>query len=1339
MDVRFPLAMVACAVAVGSIAVPAGAAGPDAAGGAVSISPDGGLLAAGGESGDVVVVDLAAGRTVWEAAGGGAPVTALDFSPDGSRLASAARDSVIRLWDSTTGELQDVVSGHASAVTDLDFSPDGGRILSGGEDGRVILWDVATDAMGEILVTSGPAVTAVAFSPTADMLATATAAGTITIWDANELTRLRDLPAHAGAVRALAFSPDGQMLASTDASTVAVTTGAAAPAVLVEAEGLADVSFSPVGGPLAVAQADGDVLLVSPDTGEVEATRSSGVSGAGDLEFTPDGGAVAIAGGTSAGVTDVATGTSLLSIDLPAAAEPAAAPPLAAPSFDWSGSGGPILVATCAADPYSAFYTEILRAEGLTAFSTLDVTQLTGEALAPFVVVLLASCGLDAERLAALTTWVEGGGNLIAARPDAALQQLLGITAAGGQLRDGYLRIDTSTTPGNGITGQTIQFHGSADLYSLAGARAVATLYSSATTQTPSPAVTLRAIGPAGGQAAAFTYDLARSIALTRQGNPAWAGEEHDGYSPIRSNDMFMALPGATDWVDLNKVGIPQADEQQRLLVNLIVTMAADRLPLPRFWYLPEGLKAAVLMTGDDHGWAGTKSRFEEFLAASPPGCSVDGWDCIRGTSYLIVRDQLTDAEAARYESLGFEIGLHPDTGCWQWTPDSLRTAYSTQLAAFAQRFPSLPAPRTVRTHCVAWSDWSTQPVVELEHGIRLDTNYYMYPADWVQDEPGFMTGSGMPMRFTDSSGALIDVYQAATQMTDESGQTYPYTVETLLDRALGSLGYYGVFTVNAHTDADAVPEATTVVAAAKERGVPVVTAEQVLTWVDGRNASTFSGFAWDGTTLSTKVVPGPGANGLTALFPARAGTRAVSSVTRDGTPVSFRTETIKGIGYIVVPVQAGTYAVTYASASSAPIVTSTTPAAGASTVSRWDPIRATFNEAMDPGSITGTTFQLRDSAGTLVPASVSYDAATRTAVLAPTVVLAGSATYTARVAGADAPASVRDLSGEPLAASVGWSFTTAAAHDPIGTIDSATAGLGTITLTGWAIDPDTTAPVYLWVTVDGVGRYVYANVSRPDVGAVFPVFGSLHGYATTIAASPGPHQVCATVSNVGAGTHTGLGCRSVTVPGGSPFGNWEDVQTAVGSVRITGWALDPDVAAPVYLWVTVDQTGRYVYANVNRPDVAAVYPLYGASHGFSASIAAEPGTRRVCITASNIGAGSHASLGCRTVVVPGGSPVGNFEGMGAAPGGVSIAGWALDPDTSSPIYLWVTVDGVGRYLLANLPRPDLAPWFPDLGIEHGFAATIPTAPGVHTVCITAANVLYGSHTFLGCRTSSSG
>ena len=80
------------------------------------------------------------------------------------------------------------------------------------------------------------------------------------------------------------------------------------------------------------------------------------------------------------------------------------------------------------------------------------------------------------------------------------------------------------------------------------------------------------------------------------------------------------------DWLDTSKIAIPQADEQQRLLVNMITLMERDKLPLPHFWYLPRGKKAAVVMSGDDHSPTyapgGTASNFDRFKALSPPGAS---------------------------------------------------------------------------------------------------------------------------------------------------------------------------------------------------------------------------------------------------------------------------------------------------------------------------------------------------------------------------------------------------------------------------------------------------------------------------------------------------------------------------------------------------------------------------------------------------------------------------------------------------------------------------------------------------------------------------------------------
>ncbi len=207
------------------------------------------------------------------------------------------------------------------------------------------------------------------------------------------------------------------------------------------------------------------------------------------------------------------------------------------------------------------------------------------------------------------------------------------------------------------------------------------------------------------------------------------------------------------DWVDLdNEVAIPQADEQQRLLANLILQMNLAKKPLPRFWYFPRGKKAVVIMTGDDHGNGGTAGRFDQYLAASPAGCNVANWECIRSTSYIYVEPQnLSNAQAASYTAQGFEVGLHINTDCADFTPSSLDTFYNQQVSDFTSSYLSIPAPITERHHCIAWSDWVTGAKTELKYGIRLDTSYYFWPPGWVQDRPGHFTGSAMPMRFADS------------------------------------------------------------------------------------------------------------------------------------------------------------------------------------------------------------------------------------------------------------------------------------------------------------------------------------------------------------------------------------------------------------------------------------------------------------------------------------------------------------------------------------------------------------------------------------------------------------
>ncbi len=691
------------------------------------------------------------------------------------------------------------------------------------------------------------------------------------------------------------------------------------------------------------------------------------------------------------------------------------------------GPGGPILVVTNSANPFTEYYAEILLTEGLNYFALRNISTVSSATLTAYEVVILGEMTLTTAQVTTFSNWVNGGGNLIAMRPDKKLAGLLGLTDAGSTLSQGYLLVNTSNGPGSGIVGETMQFHGTADRYTLGSASRLATLYSSAVTATVNPAVTWRSVGSNGGQAAAFTYDLARSVVLTRQGNPAWAGQERDGIAPLRSDDLFYGAASfdpQPDWINLDKVAIPQADEQQRLLANLILYMNADRKMLPRFWYFPRGHKAVVVMTGDDHANNGTAGRFDQYLAYSPSNSSVLDWEAVRSTSYLWVNTPLTDAQARAYHTNGFEIALHLNTGCADYTRSSLTTMFAQQLTQFRSAYPSLPSPTTHRTHCIAWSGYTIMPEVELLNGIRLDANYYYWPPAWVANRPGLFTGSGMPMRFAMTNGNVIDVYQAATPMTDESGQDYPYTIDTLLDRALGPEGYYGAFVANMHTDSNPEPRSDAIVTSALARGVPIISARQLLTWLDARNNASMNSIAWSsGTaTLTFSVAANTNARGLHVMAPIPSGYEAIN-VASSGTSIGYSLELIKGILYAVFPVTNGNYEINFALDVTSPSVTDVSPGSGETGVSSAANVMVAFSEPLSASSVNTNTLILRDASNALVPAAVSYNASTFTGVLTPATPLASAAHYTATVKGGSG--GVTDRVANPLASDFIWSFDT--------------------------------------------------------------------------------------------------------------------------------------------------------------------------------------------------------------------------------------------------------------------------------------------------------------------------
>lgn len=209
--------------------------------------------------------------------------------------------------------------------------------------------------------------------------------------------------------------------------------------------------------------------------------------------------------------------------------------------------------------------------------------------------------------------------------------------------------------------------------------------------------------------------------------------------------------------------------------------------------------------------------------------------------------------------------------------------------------------------------------------------------------------------------------------------------------------------------------------------------------------------------------------------------------------------------------------------------------------------------------------------------------------------------------------------------------------RSPVGRFEAVSATPGQVHVSGWALDPETSVPVTTDLVVDGVVRStVRADLRSSSVPRQYAALGSARRFrASAVALGAGTHTVCMRARNQAAGVNTLVDCRVLVVPPHSPGGALEVVGSRrSGKVDVTGWALDLESTRPINVLLVVGGRWHLVKAGQRRNDIAAEYPGYGAGHGISASVSAEPGPRTVCAYGINVGGGANKLIGCRRVVV---------------------------------------------------------------------------------------------------------
>jgi WD40 repeat protein len=276
---------------------------------ALEFSPDGNTLAVGGGEGALGLFEVPSGKPIGPPIGERSRfnshkvqalvgnIQALSLSPDGRLLATASVDGVVRVWDVGRGAEAAPPMHLKKFSLGLDFSPDGSQLaiptglepfsISGKRTGGIDVREWQTGRRVAFLPMSN--VRDVTFSPDGSLLVGGQLNGSATIWSTDGWTRVKRLAGHPGFILKAAFSPDGHTLATsaTDGTVILwdVASGQQIGPPLPGAENRwVSAAFSPDGGHLFAVYDNGHAIRWEVDPA-AWTQRACVVSGGG---LTPE-------------------------------------------------------------------------------------------------------------------------------------------------------------------------------------------------------------------------------------------------------------------------------------------------------------------------------------------------------------------------------------------------------------------------------------------------------------------------------------------------------------------------------------------------------------------------------------------------------------------------------------------------------------------------------------------------------------------------------------------------------------------------------------------------------------------------------------------------------------------------------------------------------------------------------------------------------------------------------------------------------------------------------------------------------------------------------------------
>jgi len=183
------------------------------------LSPDGKILAVTGTAGELKVIEVDSGKTLFTKQLGAA--AQLAFAPDGKSIATVTQGKTLQIWDVPGGAERLKYTSVPAPLRCVAFSGDGKKLFAGGGEtkqgtanGTILVYDIAKKTLDKKLETNSPAqVFSIAANRDGSVVVGVSNDFQVRVWDVANAKVTTELTPQQ-QVTGVAFAPDGKSVAA---------------------------------------------------------------------------------------------------------------------------------------------------------------------------------------------------------------------------------------------------------------------------------------------------------------------------------------------------------------------------------------------------------------------------------------------------------------------------------------------------------------------------------------------------------------------------------------------------------------------------------------------------------------------------------------------------------------------------------------------------------------------------------------------------------------------------------------------------------------------------------------------------------------------------------------------------------------------------------------------------------------------------------------------------------------------------------------------------------------------------------------------------------------------